>query len=69
MVDKNRILISYYREGKSKSEISRMLKISRKTVRKNDLTEQQIKGIQRGLKDIDEGKVVSHDIVKKKYGL
>ena len=34
MVDKNRILISYYREGKSKSEISRMLKLSRKTVRK-----------------------------------
>ena len=34
MVDKNRILISYYREGKSKSEISRTLKISRKTVRK-----------------------------------
>jgi len=34
MVDKNRILISYYREGKSKSEISRMLKLSRQTVRK-----------------------------------
>jgi transposase len=34
MVDKNRILISYYREGKSKREISRVLKISRKTVRK-----------------------------------
>ncbi|NOX48441.1 MAG: hypothetical protein GXO89_15830 [Chlorobi bacterium] len=35
----------------------------------NDLAEQQIQGIQRGLKDIDEGKVVSHDIVKEKYGL
>lgn len=34
MVDKNRILISYYREGESKSSISRCLKISRKTVRK-----------------------------------
>ena len=35
----------------------------------NDLTEQQIQGIQRGLKDIDEGRVVSHNVVKKKYGL
>ena len=35
----------------------------------NDLTEQQIQGVQRGLKDIDEGRVVSHDIVKEKYGL
>jgi len=34
MVDKNRILISYYRDGKSKSSISQLLKISRKTVRK-----------------------------------
>ena len=35
----------------------------------NDLTEQQIQGIQRGLQDIDKGRVVSHNIVKKKYGL
>jgi len=35
----------------------------------NDLTEEQIQGIQRGLQDIDEGRVVSHNIVKKKYGL
>ena len=34
MVDKNSILIKYYREGESKSSISRDLKISRKTVRK-----------------------------------
>jgi len=34
MVDKNLILIKYYREGASKSSISRELKISRKTVRK-----------------------------------
>lgn len=34
MVDKNQILIKYYREGKSKSCISRELKITRKTVRK-----------------------------------
>ena len=35
----------------------------------NDLTNQQRIGIQRGLKDIDEGRVVSHSDVKKKYGL
>ncbi len=35
----------------------------------NDLTEQQRLGIQRGLKDIDEGRIVSHGDVKKKYGL
>jgi transposase len=34
MVDKNRILISYYRDGESKISISRRLQISRKTVRK-----------------------------------
>jgi transposase len=34
MVDKNQILIKYYREGKSNSCISRELKITRKTVRK-----------------------------------
>ncbi len=35
----------------------------------NDLKEQQIQGIQRGLKDIDEGRIVSHEDVRKKYGL
>ena len=34
MVDKNSILIKYYRDGESKSSISRELKLSRKTVRK-----------------------------------
>ena len=33
MVDKNQILIKFYREGKSKTIISKELKISRKTVR------------------------------------
>ena len=35
----------------------------------DDLTEEQKKGIERGLKDIEEGRVVSHEEVKKKYGL
>jgi hypothetical protein len=35
----------------------------------DDLTEEQILGIQRGLRDIDEGRVTPHDQVKKKYGL
>jgi len=35
----------------------------------DDLTEQQRLGIQRGLNDIDEGRIVSHSDVKKKYGL
>ncbi len=35
----------------------------------NDLTEQQRHGIQRGINDIDEGRIVSHSDVKKKYGL
>ncbi len=35
----------------------------------NDLTEQQLIGIQRGLRDIDEGRVVSHKDVKIRYGL
>ena len=35
----------------------------------NDLTEDQKHGIQRGLDDIDQGKVIPHDQVKSKYGL
>lgn len=35
----------------------------------DDLTEEQKQGIERGLKDIEEGRVVSHEEVKKKYGL
>ena len=34
----------------------------------NDLTVQQTQGIQIGLKDIDEGRIVSHEDVKRKYG-
>jgi len=33
MVDKNQILLNYYRDSESKSSIARRLKISRKTVR------------------------------------
>ncbi len=36
---------------------------------RDDLTEQQTQGIQRGLKDIDQGRIVSHEEVKRKYGL
>ncbi len=35
----------------------------------HDLTDAQKKGIERGLKDIDAGRVVSHERVKSKYGL
>ena len=35
----------------------------------DDLTEEQKQGIQRGLKDIEEGRIVSHEEVKRKYGL
>ena len=35
----------------------------------NDLTDNQKKHIEKGLSDIDEGRVRSHEDVKKKYGL
>ena len=35
----------------------------------NDLTEEQKNGIERGLRDIDHGKTVSHETVKQRYGL
>lgn len=35
----------------------------------NDLTDEQKAGINRGLKDIDEGKTVTHEDVKQRYGL
>ena len=34
-----------------------------------DLSENERNGIERGLKDIEAGRVVSHDEVKSKYGL
>ena len=34
-----------------------------------DLKDEQKKGIERGLNDIDKGRVISHDEVKLKYGL
>jgi len=34
-----------------------------------DLTEYQKHGIERGMKDIKEGRTISHDEVKKKYGI
>ena len=34
-----------------------------------DLTDEQKAGIERGLRDVDAGRVVSHNDVKKKYGL
>lgn len=34
-----------------------------------DLTDEQKSGIASGLKDVDEGKVTTHDIISKKYGL
>jgi hypothetical protein len=35
----------------------------------DDLTEDQKKGIERGLQDIADGKTVQHEVVKNKYGL
>lgn len=35
----------------------------------NDLSIDQKKGIQRGLSNIDQGKVIPHDHVKREYGL
>ncbi len=34
-----------------------------------ELSEDQIEGIERGLRDIDASRVTPHDLVKKKYGL
>jgi len=35
----------------------------------NDLTPEQLKGIKRGLSDIDNGRLTPHNKVKEKYGL
>ena len=55
MVDKNRILIRYYREGESKSSISRDLKISRKTVRKYIEEHEQLYGKNNAKSHIEKG--------------
>lgn len=55
MVDKNRILISYYREGKSISSISKKLKITRKTVRKYISEHQELYGNEQALQALEKG--------------
>ena len=35
----------------------------------NDLNSEQLRGIERGLKDIDNGHVTSNNVVKEKYGI
>ena len=35
----------------------------------NTLSDQQKQGVERGIKDIEEGRVTSHEEVKKRYGL
>lgn len=35
----------------------------------DDLTEEQRKGIERGLQDIDAGRVTSHEDIRRKYGI
>jgi hypothetical protein len=35
----------------------------------HDLSESVKSGIQKGLKDVDEGRILSHDEIKLKYGL
>jgi len=35
----------------------------------DDLTEEQKKGIERGLRDFDQRRTISHDEVKRKYGI
>lgn len=35
----------------------------------DDLTNEQKRGIERGIKDIDDGRIIPHDEVIKRYGL
>ncbi len=55
MVDKNSILIRFYREGESKSSISRALKISRKTVRKCIKEHEQKTGVPQVSEHLEKG--------------
>ncbi len=55
-------------------ETIKYLKIVKDSDSKNqdwwdDLTDEQKQGIERGLKDISEGKTTSHEEVKNRYGL
>ena len=55
MVDKNRILLSYYRQGESINSISEKLKISRKTVRKYISEHQKLYGKVQTEKELEKG--------------
>ena len=55
MVDKNRILINYYREGESKKSIAERLNISRKTVRKYILEHEALFGKENAKESINKG--------------
>lgn len=55
------------------NETIEYLKIIKDTASKddwwNELSDEQRQGIQRGLKDVEEGRVVPHEVVRLKYGL
>lgn len=67
LIDKQRIIISYYREGKSQRQIARESGINRKTIRRYIREYEKKKNILTGSKGSDKSELIADIVEKPKY--
>ena len=67
LIDKQKIIISYYREGKTQRQIARELDINRKTIRRYIREYEKKKNILIGSKDSDNTELIADIVEKPKY--
>jgi len=67
LIDKQKIIISYYREGKTQRQIKRETGVNRKTIRKYIREYEEKKNILIGSKDGDNAELIADIVEKPKY--
>ena len=67
LIDKQKIIISYYREGKTQRQIARETGISRKTIRRYIREYEKKKNILIGSKGSDRSELIADIVEKPKY--
>ena len=67
LIDKQRIIISYYREGRSQRQIARESGINRKTIRRYIREYEKKKNILTGSKGSDKSELIADIVEKPKY--
>ena len=67
LIDKQKIIISYYREGKTQRQIKRETGVNRKTIRKYIREYEEKKNILIGSKSSDNTELIADIVEKPKY--